>query len=57
MRDLGKVIELSSGLAPADRVIENPPDGIAKGDFVRISDIAKKIDGAEGTSSSSKGLN
>ena len=32
MRDLGKLIELSSGLAPDDRVIETPPDGIAEGD-------------------------
>ncbi len=56
MRDLGKIIELSSGLAPDDRVIENPPDGIAEGDLVRISDTAKKADGAEGTSSSSKSL-
>ena len=32
MRDLGKLIELSSGLAADDRVIETPPDGIAEGD-------------------------
>ncbi|SCY52130.1 efflux RND transporter periplasmic adaptor subunit [Nitrosospira sp. Nsp13] len=56
MRDLGKVIELSSGLAADDRVIENPPDGIAEGDLVRIADIAKKAGGAEGASGSSKGL-
>jgi RND family efflux transporter MFP subunit len=56
MRDLGKVIELSSGLAADDRVIENPPDGIAEGDLVRIADIVKKVGGAEGASGSSKGL-
>jgi multidrug efflux pump subunit AcrA (membrane-fusion protein) len=27
-RDLGAVVELASGLAPNDRVIQNPPDGI-----------------------------
>ena len=30
-RDLGATIELNSGLSPNDRVIENPPDGIANG--------------------------
>ncbi|MEP7043945.1 MAG: efflux RND transporter periplasmic adaptor subunit [Dokdonella sp.] len=36
-RDLGKTIELSSGLEAADRVIESPPDGVANGDLVRIA--------------------
>jgi RND family efflux transporter MFP subunit len=36
-RDLGKVIEIGSGLTPTDRVIENPPDGIASGAEVRIA--------------------
>ena len=35
-RDLGNVIEISSGLAANDRIIDSPPDGIAKGDQVRI---------------------
>jgi RND family efflux transporter MFP subunit len=35
-RDLGSVVELSSGLAADDRVIENPPDGVSTGDRVRI---------------------
>jgi len=30
-RDLGRSVEISSGLTPEDRVIENPPDGIAEG--------------------------
>lgn len=34
-RDLGAVVELASGLAPNDRVIENPPDGIGNGSEVR----------------------
>jgi RND family efflux transporter MFP subunit len=35
-RDLGTVIEVSSGLDPDDRVIENPPDGIENGATVRV---------------------
>ena len=35
-RDLGAVIELASGLTPEDRVIQNPPDGIANGTEVRL---------------------
>ncbi|MBR0934547.1 efflux RND transporter periplasmic adaptor subunit [Bradyrhizobium jicamae] len=35
-RDLGKEIELASGLAPDDRVITAPPDGLADGDHVRV---------------------
>lgn len=36
-RDLGKVVEIATGLSAQDRVIENPPDGIAAGDTVRIA--------------------
>ena len=43
-RDLGKEVEIGSGLGAEDRVIESPPDGIASGDQVRIA-------GAPGTSS------
>ena len=39
-RDFGKFIELASGLAADDRVIENPPDGTVDGDPVRIADAA-----------------
>jgi RND family efflux transporter MFP subunit len=35
-RDLGDSVELSSGLAANDRIIDSPPDGIANGDAVRI---------------------
>jgi RND family efflux transporter MFP subunit len=34
-RDLGTEIEIVSGLDPADRVINNPPDSLAEGDLVR----------------------
>jgi hypothetical protein len=36
-RDLGKVIELGTGITASDRVIESPPDGIADGDVVRVA--------------------
>jgi hypothetical protein len=34
------VIELASGLAPNDRVIQNPPDGIGNGAEVRLTGAA-----------------
>ena len=39
-RDMGKMIEIGSGIAPDDRVIESPPDGIATGDEVRVISAA-----------------
>ena len=36
-RDLGAVVELASGVAPNDRVIENPPDGIGTGAAIRLA--------------------
>ena len=36
-RDLGKVVEIATGLTAEDRVIESPPDGIAHGDLVRVT--------------------
>src|SRR3954467_10768103 len=36
-RDLGKEIELASGLGAEDRIIVAPPDGLADGDQVRVS--------------------
>ncbi len=36
-RDLGNEVELGSGIAADDRVVVNPPDGIATGDKVRIA--------------------
>jgi RND family efflux transporter MFP subunit len=41
-RDLGRSIELASGLAPNDRVVVTPPDGIADGDPVHIAGAAAK---------------
>jgi RND family efflux transporter MFP subunit len=45
-RDLGKVVEIATGLTAEDRVIASPPDGIAPGDIVRVA-------GSEGTSEES----
>lgn len=39
-RDLGKTVELSSGIAGTDRVIENPPDGIADGQALHVAKAA-----------------
>ena len=36
-RDLGKEIEIGSGLSADDRVIVTPPDGVAAGDVVRVA--------------------
>jgi membrane fusion protein, multidrug efflux system len=36
-RDLGREIEIASGLAADDRIIIAPPDGIADGDQVRVA--------------------
>src|SRR3954470_20342317 len=40
-RDLGKDIEIATGLDATDRVITTPPDGIAPGDQVRIAGETK----------------
>ena len=36
-RDLGREVEIATGLAAQDRVIESPPDGITNGDEVRVA--------------------
>jgi RND family efflux transporter MFP subunit len=36
-RDLGNVIEISSGVAANDRIIDSPPDGIGNGEEVRLA--------------------
>ena len=36
-RDLGRDIELASGISPDDRIIVAPPDGLADGDQVRVA--------------------
>ena len=39
-RDRGDVIEVSSGLAATDRIVDSPPDGIGNGDLVRLAPTA-----------------
>ena len=36
-RDLGKTIEIGSGITAKDRIISTPPDGIVTGDLVRVA--------------------
>jgi RND family efflux transporter MFP subunit len=40
-RDLGKLIEIGSGLEATDRVIDSPPDGISNGAEVQIAENPK----------------
>jgi RND family efflux transporter MFP subunit len=44
-RDLGRDIELGSGLAPDDRIITAPPDGLSDGDQVRVAGSPSKGNG------------
>jgi RND family efflux transporter MFP subunit len=37
LQDLGNTIDIGSGLAEGDRVIDTPPDGLAEGDRVQVS--------------------
>jgi RND family efflux transporter MFP subunit len=50
-RDLGREVEIGSGLTTADRIIESPPDGIASGDQVRIASEPAKTTGPQSVSS------
>jgi RND family efflux transporter MFP subunit len=57
-RDLGAVVELATGLASNDRVIENPPDGVANGAEVRTAGGAPVVAAADKTKNgSAKGGN
>ncbi|MEH2472180.1 membrane fusion protein (multidrug efflux system) [Nitrobacteraceae bacterium AZCC 2161] len=42
-RDLGRDIELASGVSPDDRIVTAPPDGLANGDQVRVTGGASKV--------------
>lgn len=35
-RDLGATVEISAGLAPGAKVVDNPPDSLADGELVRV---------------------
>jgi RND family efflux transporter MFP subunit len=46
-RDLGPTVQVASGLTPADRVIDNPPDSLRTGDQIRIAN-ARVASGSAG---------
>jgi RND family efflux transporter MFP subunit len=39
-RDLGASVDISSGLSPADRIIDNPADALQDGDEVKVAEAA-----------------
>ena len=43
-RDLGREVEVASGISRSDRVIDSPSDSIAQGDVVRIKDADTQSD-------------
>lgn len=45
-QDFGKTVQLASGIAAGDRLIESPPDGLANGDTVKV--IPAKKEGGNG---------
>jgi RND family efflux transporter MFP subunit len=47
-RDLGDSVEIGSGLAATDRVIDTPPDGLADGDNVQVATATDKKAAAHG---------
>ena len=40
--DLGQRVRIASGVTPADRVVDNPPDSLNQGDLVRIAGAEAK---------------
>ena len=40
--DLGQKVRIASGVTPADRVVDNPPDSLNQGDLVRIAGAEAK---------------
>ncbi|MGF6919341.1 efflux RND transporter periplasmic adaptor subunit [Paraburkholderia sp. 40] len=47
-RDLGDSVEIGSGLAASDRVIDTPPDGLADGDSVQVAPATVRKAAAHG---------
>lgn len=43
-RDLGTDVEIRSGLAVTDKVVDNPSDSIAQGDIVRVAAASEKTE-------------
>ena len=41
-RDLGAAVDISSGVSPADRIIDNPADALQDGDAVKVAEAASQ---------------
>jgi RND family efflux transporter MFP subunit len=41
-RDLGAAVDISSGVSPADRIIDNPADALQDGDEVKVAEAANQ---------------
>jgi RND family efflux transporter MFP subunit len=41
-RDLGASVDISSGISPADRIIDNPADALQDGDEVKVAEAASQ---------------
>lgn len=46
--DLGSTVQISSGLRPDDKVINNPPDSLAQGDLVRLATNPRASESSHG---------
>jgi RND family efflux transporter MFP subunit len=42
-RDLGDSVEITAGLSPSDRVINNPPETLASGDTVHVAAATPQV--------------
>ncbi|MBV8681461.1 MAG: efflux RND transporter periplasmic adaptor subunit [Caulobacteraceae bacterium] len=42
-RDFGSTVQITSGLSPTDKVIDNPPDSLETGDLVRVTGKATQV--------------
>jgi RND family efflux transporter MFP subunit len=46
-RDLGTMVEVATGVTPADQIIDNPLDSIREGDEVRVAEAKAEKKGAD----------
>jgi RND family efflux transporter MFP subunit len=44
LQDLGNAVDIGSGLADSDRVIDAPPDGLVEGDRVEVASPKSKVE-------------
>jgi hypothetical protein len=43
LQDLGSAVDIGSGLADSDRVVDTPPDGLVDGDHVQVIKPVAKV--------------